>query len=248
MDAGHVADEADPAVPVRDQVGHPVAGAAVVVGEHHVRVDPPRRPVHEHRGDARLQLRLQVPVVVPGGDHHQPVHPPCAQGQHQFLLAVRVLGAGPVDQQGAVRAGHLLDGAAERPVEGVGQVLQHQADAGGTALAEHPCAVVAAETERVDGLLDAPLGLRGHPRLTVDHPGDGLETDAGPGGDVLHGRAVAVTVPGEAVCAAGRVGHGAVSCPVVHGEASAPVVHGVRSSTAFGRPRCSGGCVGHAFV
>ena len=169
----------------------------------------PGRAVHEHRGDARLDLGLQIAVVVTGRDHDQPVHPAGAQRQHQLLLAVRVLGAGAVDQQRAVGAGHLLHRAAQRAVEGVGEILQDQADAGRTALAQHPRAVVAAEAERLDRLLDAALGVRGDARLAVHHPGDRLQAHSGAGGDVLHGRPVAVAGLGV------TGGPATVRCPVV---------------------------------
>ncbi len=201
---------------MRDEVGDAAAGTAEVVRQDHVGLDVPGRAVHEHRGDTRLELRFQIPVVVAGRDHHKTVHPPRAQGQHQLLLAFRVLRAGAVDQQGAVRAGHLLDRPAQRPVERVRQVLEDQADAGRTALAQHPRAVVAAETEGVDRLLDPPLRLRGDPRLPVHHPGDRLEPDSGACRDVLHGRPGAVARCGSE----GGLGHGAVSCPVVHGGAA----------------------------
>ncbi len=194
---------------MRDEVGDPVAGAAVVVGQHHVRVDPSGRAVDEHGRHTRPDLRLQVAVVVPGRDHHQTVHPARAQGQRQLLLALGVLGAGTVDQQGAVRAGHLLDGAAERAVERVREILQHQADARRPALAQHPGAVVAAEAERLDRLLHPALGVRGDPGLAVDHPGDRLQSDPGARRHVLHRRPVAVPVRGKAVCAAGGLGHDA---------------------------------------
>lgn len=220
MDAGHVADEADPPVAVGDEVGHGVAGTAEVVGEDDVGVDPARRTVHEHRRHARLQLRLQITVVVTGRDDHETVHAPGAQRQHQFLLALGVLGAGAVDEQGAVGSGHLLHRAAEGAVERVGEVLQDQADAGGTALAQDTRAVVAAEAEGLDGLPHPVLRLGCDPRFAVDHPGDRLEPDAGPRGHVLHGRTVAVPGRGEAVCSAVGVGHDTASCPVVDGDAA----------------------------
>ena len=65
VDARLVADEADPAVAVRDQVGDAVARAPPKLSdEDHVRVDPARRTVHEHGGDAGLDLGLQIAVVV----------------------------------------------------------------------------------------------------------------------------------------------------------------------------------------
>lgn len=215
VDARHVADEADPAVAVGDEVGDAVAGAAEAVRQDDVGVDSPGRAVHEHRGHARLYLRLQIAVVVVGRDHDQPVHAARAQRENQFLLAVRVLRAGTVDQQRAVGTGHLLDRAAQRAVEGVGEVLQDQPDACGAALAEHPGAVVAAEAQRLDSLLDAPLGVRGDPRLAVDHAGDRLQTDSRTRRYVLHGRTVSVAVIGSA----GGLGHDVLSCPVVHGDA-----------------------------
>ncbi|BFO19398.1 hypothetical protein SHKM778_57860 [Streptomyces sp. KM77-8] len=62
-----------------------------------------------------------------------------------------------------MRAGHLLDRPAQRPVERVREILQDQTDAGRAALAQHPRAVVAAEAERLDRLLDAALRFRRDP-------------------------------------------------------------------------------------
>src|SRR5690606_32049240 len=115
----------------------------------------------------------------------------------QFLLTLRVLRARTVDQQRAVRAGHLLHRAAQRAVEGIGEILQDQSDAGGAALAAHPRAVVAAEAQRLDGLLHPALGLRGDTRLAVHHARDRLQTLPGAGRHVLHRRTVAVAGPWE---------------------------------------------------
>lgn len=185
-----------------------VPGAAEVVREHHVRVDLPGRAVHEDGGDPGGDLRLQIPVVVPGGNHDQPVHPARAEREDQLLLPLGVLGTRPVDEQRAVGAGHLFHGAVQRPVEGVGEVFEDQADARGAALAQHASAVVAAEPEGLDGLLHPALGVRRDSRLAVHHPRHCLETDSGARGDVLHRRPVAVAGLGVA----GGLGHGAVSC------------------------------------
>lgn len=147
----------------------PHARPAEAVREDHVRVDPARRTVDEHGGDPRLHLGLQITVVVTCRDDDEAVHPAGAQREHELLLALRVLGAGTVDEQCAVGARHLFHGAAQRAVEGVREVLQDQADGRGAALAQDACAVVAAETERLDGLLDAALGVGGDSRLAVHH-------------------------------------------------------------------------------
>ncbi len=204
MDARLVADEADPAMAVRDEMGHRVLGAAEVVGDHDVRVDPAGRAVHEHGGYPGRDLRFQIAVVVGGRDDDQPVHPPGAQREHQLLFAARVLGAGAVDQQCAVVAGDFLDGAVERAVEGVGEILQHQADAGRTPLAQDPGGVVTAESQSGDGFLDASFGVRGDPWFAVDHAGDRLEADPGARRDILHRGPGAIAAGG----APRGVGHG----------------------------------------
>lgn len=216
VDARHVTDEPDPAVAVRDEVGDAVARTAEAVGEDDVRVDLSGGAVHEDRGDTRLYLGLQIAVVVTGRDDHEPVHTACAQREDQLLLAVRVLGAGAVDQQGAVGAGHFLDRPAQRTVERVRQILQYESDARRTPLAEHPRAVVAPEAQRVDRLLYAALGVGGDSWLAVDYTRYRLQTDPGTRRDVLHRGTVAVAALGSA----GGLGHDALSCPVVHGAAS----------------------------
>ena len=142
-----------------------LAHPAGVVGEHHVRVEPARGAVHEDGRDARLDLRRQVAVVVARGHHHQAVHPAGAERQHQLLLTARVLRARPGEQQRPVRTRHVLDRAAQRRVEGVRHVFQHQPDARRAAGAQQPRAVVAPEAERVDRGLDAGHGLRASPRV-----------------------------------------------------------------------------------
>lgn len=113
MDVRLVADEADAAVAVGDEVGDAVPRAAGVVAEDDVRVDAAGRAVDEDRGDAGGDLGLQVAVVVAGGDDHQTVDPPCAEGQYKLLLAVGVLRAGPGEQKRPVGAGEVLDGPAQ---------------------------------------------------------------------------------------------------------------------------------------
>ena len=91
VDARLVADEADPAVAVRDEVGDAVAGPARVVGEHHVRVEPAGRPVHEHGGDAGVDLRAPDS----GGRHPRAPPPGRPPGGRRRRAPVPARGAGP---------------------------------------------------------------------------------------------------------------------------------------------------------
>jgi hypothetical protein len=88
------------------------------------------------------------------------------------------------------RAEHLLDTAGDRRGERVADVADHEAERARTvALAQRPRRIVAPEAEPADRLLHPLLGLGPYVRLAVDHARDGLETDAGRAGDVVHGRA-----------------------------------------------------------
>jgi len=62
-DAGQVAEEPDVAVPGGDQVGDPVPGAELVVGEHHVGVEASGGAVDEHHRCPGATLGHQVGVI-----------------------------------------------------------------------------------------------------------------------------------------------------------------------------------------
>ena len=65
-EVGPRADETDPAMAVREQVGGRGEGAAAVVGEHRVGREPGGGSVDEHHGQPRRLLREQVALVVAG--------------------------------------------------------------------------------------------------------------------------------------------------------------------------------------
>ena len=184
---GGVPDEPDPAVPLPDEVGDAGARAANVVREDRVGVDHPGRAVHEYRRDPRGDFRQQIPVIAGGGNDDQPVDAPRAQGEDQFLLALRILIARSGEKQRAVPVRHIFHRPRERGVERVANVLHDQPDGGGLPLPQQPGAVVAAEAELVDGVADPAGRLRCHPGFVVDHPGHGLERHPRAGRHVFHG-------------------------------------------------------------
>ena len=143
----------------------------------------PRRAVDEDDGNAHVDLLGQEAVIAPGRHHQQSVHAPLDQRVDDLPLANAVLvGAGRDEHQAAI-AGHLLDGAGDGREEGVGHVLDDQADGLAAAAAlEAAGDLVAPETELADGVADTG-GRRGsNAGLAVDHPRDRLEADSGNGG------------------------------------------------------------------
>jgi hypothetical protein len=91
VDLEVVPDEPDPAVPLPDEVGDAGACPASVVREDRVGVDHPGGAVHEYRRDPRGDFRQQIPVIAGGGNDDQTVDAPRAEGEGQFLLALRIL-------------------------------------------------------------------------------------------------------------------------------------------------------------
>ena len=148
-----------------------------------------RRTVDERRRGAHVDLGDQVAVVVAGGHHEQAVHPALAQRPDQVALARRVLVGAAGDHEEVVRTGDLLHAAGDLGVEGVGDVLDDQAEAAGAfPAAERTGDVVAAEAERRDGGVDLLGRVRPYPHLAVDDTRDGLQAHAGLPGDITHGR------------------------------------------------------------
>ena len=127
------------------------------VAEDGVDVDPDRRAVQED--DRRVaglgQLAAQVGVVLAGRDHQDRVDRAAQEAQDQLLLARRVLAAGAGQQQVALGVGELLDRAGELRVERVGDVLDHEAERAGAAVAQAARQLVAGEAERLDRRGDA---------------------------------------------------------------------------------------------
>ena len=104
-----------------------------------------------------------------------------------LLLRVAVHAAGHDGH--AAGASDILDAAVDGREELIGDVLDEQPD-GGRAL------VGAAQVARGEvgpvvqlgrRLVDPGDELGAHPRLVVDHPGDGLQAHPGQGGDIAHG-------------------------------------------------------------
>ena len=129
-----------------DQVGDRAAGAADVVGDDRVGVDPARRPVDEHHRRAGALLGHQVAVVVAGRDDQQRVDR-AEHAQHQRALARQVLLAGADQQRVPARVGDLLDGVRDRRVERVGEILDHEADGAGAPAPQARRDLVAAEAD-----------------------------------------------------------------------------------------------------
>ena len=86
------------------------------------------------------QLRIEVGVVVAGGDDQQAVDAALAEEQHQLALALGILVGAARDQELPALARRLLDAARDRGVERVGDVLDHEP--------EHPEALAAPERAR----------------------------------------------------------------------------------------------------
>ena len=135
-------DAGDPRVAVGDQVLDGAAGAAEVVEQHRVGLDPLRRAVEE---DGARGGR-DVAVVGAGGHDQQRVDAAPQQRADQLALALGVLERGGGDEQEPALARDGLDGLGDRRVERVGDVLDHEPERrGGAALAQRAREVVALE-------------------------------------------------------------------------------------------------------
>jgi hypothetical protein len=134
-DRDEVAQEADAPVPAADQVADPRGRALVVVGHHAVGGQQGGRPVHEDQRRSELLVVAQVTVVAPGRDDDQAVHPPREQGGGQIPLALGILVETARQDADTARPGRVL----HRPVDArgvrVGDILEHQADHEGLAVA-----------------------------------------------------------------------------------------------------------------
>jgi hypothetical protein len=108
-----------------------VKSAAGVVAEHDVGVDELARPVHEDHRHAVVAVARQVALVAPRRRDDEAVEAPGAEGLGEAALALGVIVGAAGDGQHAAAPGHLLHPAMHRGEEGVGDVLEDQADARG---------------------------------------------------------------------------------------------------------------------
>ena len=147
VELGVVGDAGDPRVAVGDQVLDRAAGAAEVVEQHGVGLDPVWRAVEEDGARGRRE----VAVIGAGGDDQQRVDAPAQQRRHELPLALGVLAGGGGDEEEAAVARGCLDRLGDGGVERVGDVLDHEPERrGGAAVAQRGGEVVALEAELGD--------------------------------------------------------------------------------------------------
>ena len=96
-------------MPVLQEVTDRLARSADVVGDHGVRVEVARRPVHEHQCCPRAPLLMQIGVIMTRRDDDDPVDAPLAEGADQLALAIRILVAAAGEHEHATLAGGVLD-------------------------------------------------------------------------------------------------------------------------------------------
>jgi mannose-6-phosphate isomerase len=185
-----VAQVADAAVAVPDQVPDRRIRAVPVVHQHGVDLQVGGRPVHADDLDAEILLRAQEPVAAGRRDKDYPVHPPRGERGDDLALAGQAVVRTADEHHAGMQPGGVLHGAGQRGEERVGDVVHQQADRLGRLgmAAELAGGVVAVVPELPDRAFDLSRGLRLHAGLPVDHARDGHQADARDPGDVSHGR------------------------------------------------------------
>ena len=188
---------ADAAVAAGEQVLDGAPGAAVVVDEHGVGGDADRGAVDDDDRGARGELGVEVRLAVRCRRDDERVRPPGDERPDQLLLARRVLVDAAGDDQHALLAGGVLEGAQHGRRERVADVLEDRRDRLGPPA--RPAQAAGREVRAVVELAHRPLhrlrGRRGDATLAVEHPRRGLRADAGETGDVAQGRAPGHAVP-----------------------------------------------------
>ena len=123
-----VAQVADPAMALVDQMLDRLERAPPVVHQHRVGLEVVGGPVDADHLDAERLLFLQEAVTARDRHHDQAVHPAGAErGDHLTLPGQAVIGA--ADQHHAVvQPGGVLHRPGQRREEGVGQIVDQQAD------------------------------------------------------------------------------------------------------------------------
>jgi hypothetical protein len=126
-------------------------------------------------------------VLRAGRHDQQRVDQSPQQAQGQLALARRVLLARSGDEDVAARVGSVLDGARDRRVEGVGDVLDDEPQGSGAAPPQAAGEVVAGEAEATDGRVHARCRVGAHAALAVHHARHRLDAHTRGAGDVSHG-------------------------------------------------------------
>ena len=127
-DGEEVAEKADAAMSVTEEVLNSCSGPLDVVGRDAVGVQVARRPVDEHERGTRPSLLVQIRMVVTRGHDDDPVDPAVAERADQLAFTVRILVAAPGEDEHAAFAGRVLDGAMKCGRERVRHVLEHESD------------------------------------------------------------------------------------------------------------------------
>src|SRR5690606_8289008 len=197
-----VAEVADATVPLLDQVGDALPRPVDIGAEHDVGVDALHWTVHEHHADTGRHVGREIAVVATGWHDDHAVHPARAQRLHQLSLLLRVFFGRGGEQQVPVGTRRTLDGAGQDGVEGIGHVSEHQPDTRGPATAQDPGALVRAEAEFLDGRQHLLQHRGADSGLAVDHPRDGLQSDAGMAGHIVQRRPAGTPVHADNVISA----------------------------------------------
>jgi mannose-6-phosphate isomerase len=123
-----VAEVADAAVAVPDQVPDRRVRALPVVHQHGVDLQVRGRPVHADDLDAEILLGTQEPVVAGRRDEDYPVHPPRGERGDDLALAGQAVVRAADEHHAGMQPGGVLHRAGQRGEERVGDVVHQQAD------------------------------------------------------------------------------------------------------------------------
>ena len=161
-----------------------------IVGEYGVRVEEGGRAVDEDEGEARVALAREVAVILPGGDDDQAVDAPRAERERELALEVRALVRARREREDAPGARDVLDRAVHVREEGVGDVLEDEADARRHAIgaAQRAGRIVTPVPEHADRLVHAPGEVGIDRALAVDDARDRLDADIRERRDLTHRR------------------------------------------------------------
>ena len=161
---------------VTDEMGRGIECGLVVVNLDEVRGKAGRRAVDEHDGHAP---GVEPGVVVAGRGEQEPGDPPLHHAPDDVAFPLRIT-PGARNQHGPAVTGHLqLHRVDDLGEERVGDGLDDEPDRGVGSRAQRPSHLVWLEAQVVHCVPDALTGIRGDPRIVVEHARGGPQAHPG---------------------------------------------------------------------
>ena len=178
-DRHQIPQVADPPMTMCDQLRDTLPGSGLVIRQDAVRIEEGRRAVDEDHRRASATLAQQIAVVVACRDDDEAVDASRGEGGDELLFTGFVLiGASGEDQDTASKR-DVFDFAVQRRGEGVGDILEEDADRGRLPVGPPQTAgrVVMPVIEPLDRANDPRSDIVRDGRFGIDHPRDGLQAD-----------------------------------------------------------------------